>query len=157
MNINFKISAIANIYSPLFKLTTEELGEMNMVKMLVDAKPGFPCRVTLEDAEIGEEVLLLPFEYHKTTSPYKASGPIFIRKNAVKADLAVNEIPAMLLKRQQTLRVYDTNGMMIAAKSPSADEIRKEIEVAFSSQSASYIQILNTNPGCYNCQVNRVV
>ncbi|MBL4643488.1 MAG: DUF1203 domain-containing protein [Flavobacteriaceae bacterium] len=157
MNINFKISAIANTYNPLFELTSEELSEKNMVKMLVDANPGFPCRVSLEDAEIGEKVLLLPLEYHKTTSPYKASGPVFIRKNAVKVDLAVNEIPAMLYKRQQTLRVYNTNGMMIAAKSPSADALRNEIETLLKNPKASYIQVHNTNPGCYNCQINRIV
>ncbi len=156
MNINFKISSIANTYNQLFELTSEELAEKNMVKMLVNANPGFPCRVSLEDAEIGEEVLLLPFEYHKTTSPYKASGPVFIRKNAVKADLAVNEIPKMLFQRQQTLRVYDTNGMMIAAKSPSTDAVRKEIETLFKNPKASYIQIHNTNPGCYNCMAHRV-
>jgi len=156
MNINFKISAIENIYNPLFKLTSEELSERNIVKMLVDEKPGYPCRVTLEDAEIGEEVLLLPLEHHKTTSPYKASGPVFIRKNAVKVDLAINEIPKMLFKRQQTLRLYDTNGMMIAAKSPSADEIRKEIETLFKNPKAKYIQVHNTNPGCYNCQVHKI-
>mgnify|MGYP000075082477 CR=1 FL=1 len=156
MNINFKISPIGNTYNQLFELTTEELAEKNMVKMLVDATPGFPCRVSLEDAEIGEEVLLLPLEYHKTTSPYKASGPVFIRKNAVKADLAVNEIPVMLYKRQQTLRVYNTNGMMIAAKSPSTDALRKEIKTLFKNPKASYIQIHNTNPGCYNCQINRI-
>jgi len=156
MNINFKITAITNTYNPLFELTAEALAEKNMVKMLVDATPGFPCRVSLEDAEIGEEVLLLPFEYHKTTSPYKASGPVFIRKNAVKADLTVNEIPKMLFKRQQTLRVYDANGMMIATKSPTADALRKEIETLLKNPIASYIQIHNTNPGCYNCQINRI-
>jgi len=157
MNINFKISAIDNTYNSLFKRTTEELAKKNMVKMRVNSNPGFPCRVSLEDALIGEEVLLLPFEYHKTTSPYKASGPVFIRKNAVKANLAVNEIPTMLFKRQQTLRVYDTNGMMIAAKSSRTDDIRKEIETLFMNPKASYIQVHNTNPGCYNCQVDRIV
>lgn len=157
MNINFKISAIDNTYNSLFKRTTEELAKKNMVKMRVNSNPGFPCRVSLEDALIGEEVLLLPFEYHKTTSPYKASGPVFIRKNAVKANLAVNEIPTMLFKRQQTLRVYDSNGMMIAAKSSRTDDIRKEIETLFMNTKASYIQVHNTNPGCYNCQVDRIV
>ncbi len=157
MNINFKISAIDNTYNSLFKRTTEELAKKNMVKMRVNSNPGFPCRVSLEDALIGEEVLLLPFEYHKTTSPYKASCPVFIRKNAVKANLAVNEIPTMLFKRQQTLRVYDTNGMMIAAKSSRTDDIRKEIETLFMNPKASYIQVHNTNPGCYNCQVDRIV
>jgi hypothetical protein len=156
MNTNFKIAAIDNNFNQLFNLSDEVLEEMSILKMIVDEKPGYPCRVTLEDAEIGEEVLLLSFEYHETQSPYKASGPIFIRKNSEKVSLKENEIPEMLFQRQQTLRMYDNNGIMIDAKSPKSINIRKEIELGFSNINVSYIQIHNTNPGCYNCQVNRV-
>jgi hypothetical protein len=156
MSMNFKITAIENKYNHLFNLNEEELASKGGVKMIVDEKPGYPCRVTLEDAEIGEEVVLFPFEYHKTDSPYKASGPIFIRKNAEKANLDINEIPEMLFKRLQSLRVYDKNGMMIDVKTLEGNEIRKEIESIFSNDLANYIQIHNANPGCYNCQVNRM-
>ena len=155
MKTDFRITAIENNYNQLFNLNDKELREMSIYKMIVDAKPGYPCRVTLEDAEIGEEVLLLSFEYHKTQSPYKASGPIFIRKNSVKVNLKTNEIPKMLFQRQQTLRMYDENGIMVDAKSPKSNNIRKEIELSFSNNNVSYIQVHNTNPGCYNCLVNR--
>lgn len=156
MSINFKITAIENKYNHLFNLNEEELASKGVVKMLVDQKPGYPCRVSLEDVEIGEEVILFPFEHHKTDSPYKASGPIFIRKNAEKANLEINKIPEMLFKRLQSLRVYDKNGIMIDAKTLEGKEIRKEIKSIFNNDSASYIQIHNANPGCYNCQVNRL-
>ena len=155
MNINFKIKAIQNDFNHLFKLSAEELAANNIQKMIVNEKPGFPCRVSLEDAEIGEEVLLLPFEYHKTSSPYHASGPIFIRKNAIKANLNMNDIPKMLFQRQQTLRAYDTDGMMIHALTPTINEIKREIQTLFTNPKTSYIQIHNTHPGCYNCQVDR--
>ena len=155
MNTNFKIVAIDNNYNQLFKLTESELADKNIIKMIVDEKPGYPCRVTLEDAEIGEEVLLFPFEFHNTKSPYKASGPIFIRKNSLKANLEINEIPEMLFQRNQTLRAYDKNGMMINAISPTTSELKRGIETLFSNVNTSYIQIHNTNPGCYNCQANR--
>lgn len=153
--MNFKITAIENKYNYLFNLNEEDLASKGVVKMIVDKKPGYPCRVTLEDVEIGEEVILFSFEYHKTDSPYKAIGPIFIRKNAKKANLNINEIPEMLFKRLQSLRVYNKNGIMIEAKTLEGKEIRKEIESIFSNDLANYIQIHNANPGCYNCQVNR--
>jgi hypothetical protein len=156
MKTNFIITGIDNIYNQQFNLTDKELAEKSMIKMIVDQKPGYPCRVTLEDAEIGEEVLLFPFEFHKTNSPYKASGPVFIRKNAIKAILEVNEIPEMLFQRQQTLRGYDSNGIMITAKSPKRKELRIEIETILCYPRVSYVQIHNTNPGCYNCEVKRV-
>ncbi len=46
--------------------------------------------------------------------------------------------------------------MMIEAKTLEGKDIRNEIKVIFSNEMASYIQIHNANPGCYNCQVNRV-
>ena len=151
MSINFKISAIENKYNHLFDLTKEELIEKGAVIMIVDEKPGFPCRVTLEDAEIGEEIVLFPFQHHKTNSPYQSSGPIFMRKNAIKVELEINEIPEMLSKRLQSLRVYDENGMMIDAKTLEGKEIRNEIESIFRNEKTSYIQIHNAK---YSSQYN---
>lgn len=156
MNINFKIVAIENNYNHLFDLTKEELVVKGVIKMVVDVKPGYPCRVSLKDAEIGEDVILFPFKHHLTNSPYQASGPIFVRKNAKIVDLKVNEIPKMLFMRLQSLRIYNEKGIMIDAKTLEGKNIRKEIELIFKNKQASYIQIHNANPGCYNCQVNRV-
>ncbi|TYP99122.1 uncharacterized protein DUF1203 [Tenacibaculum adriaticum] len=156
MNVNFRVLAIENHYNHLFNLSEKDLLARSIIKMIVDKKLGFPCRVSLKDVEIGEEVILFPFHHHKTTSPYQASGPIFVRKNAKMANLGINEIPEMLFKRSQSLRGYNENGMMIYATTAEGENIRKEIEIIFSNEEASYIQIHNANPGCYNCQVNRV-
>lgn len=157
MNNNFKIEAIENNFNDFFNLSKEELSKKGIFKMIVDEKPGFPCRVTLKDAEIGEEVLLLSFNHHNVNSPYKASGPIFIRKNSKKANLKINEIPQMLFERLQSVRVYDKNGMMIDAKILEGREMEREIKKTFNNTLVSYIQVHNANPGCYNCQVDRVV
>ncbi len=156
MKTNFKISAIENQFNHLFNLNEEELTSKKMIKMIVDEKPGYPCRASLEDAEIGEEVILLPFEHHKTTSPYHSSGPIFIRKNAKTRDLSINEVPKMLLHRLLSLRMYNKNGMMLDAKTIEGERLKNEINEIFKNNSVSYIQIHNSSPGCYNCQVNRV-
>lgn len=156
MNINFKISPIENNFNHLFNLNKEELTSNGGVKMIVDEKPGYPCRASLEDAEIGEEVILFPFQHHKVNSPYQSSGPIFVRKNAKSTNLGVNEIPKMLLHRLLSLRVYDKKGMMIDAKTIEGKTLKNEIEVIFKNNLVDYIQIHNSSPGCYNCQVNRI-
>ena len=156
MTTNFKISAIENSYNHLFNLNEEELTAKGGVKMIVDEKPGYPCRASLGDAEIGEEVILFPFQHHKTNSPYQSSGPIFVRKNAKSPNLGVNEIPKMLSHRLLSLRVYDKKGMMIDAKTIEGKTLKIEIEIVLKNNLVDYIQIHNSSPGCYNCQVNRV-
>ena len=155
MSVKFKITAIENHYNHLFNLTEAELLSNGLVKLIVDEKPGYPCRVSLEDADIGEEVILLPYQHHKTKSPYQSSGPIFVRKNARKSDLGFNKVPTMLLHRLLSLRVYDKQGMMINAKTIEGRKLRDHIEEIFKNKLADYIHVHNSSPGCFNCQINR--
>ena len=157
MKVQFQIKAIEDVkFNHLFNLSAEELKTKKAVKMMVDEKPGFPCRVSLEDANIGEEVILFPFEHHKVNSPYQSSGPIFIRKNARTAQLEINEIPLMLKHRLLSLRVYNSDGIMIDGRTVEGKNLEKEIGNIFENELPNYIQIHNASPGCYNCQVNRV-
>ena len=72
-------------FAPLFDRTDAELRAIGAQRMVVDAKPGYPCRVSLADAEVGETVRLLPFLHHDVGSPCRASGPIFVRRGAARA------------------------------------------------------------------------
>ncbi|HAD79515.1 MAG TPA: DUF1203 domain-containing protein, partial [Flavobacteriaceae bacterium] len=78
MKNNFRIVALDNeLFSDYFNLSDKELSKQNISRMIVDKFPGYPCRVSLTDVQVGEEVILLNFEHHSVNSPYKASGPIF--------------------------------------------------------------------------------
>lgn len=155
MGTNFKITAIEENFEHLFDMTENELYEIGAKRMIVDLKPGFPCRVSLEDANVNEEVMLFHYQHHKVTTPYKSTGPIFVRQHAIKAELKVNEIPLMLDHRLLSLRIYNEHGMMIDAKTTIGNELKTIIQQIFSDKNASYIQVHNASPGCYNCQINR--
>ena len=45
-------------FQPLFEMPDEELEKRGVMRMTVTAKPSFPCRVTLEDRDIGERVIM---------------------------------------------------------------------------------------------------
>ena len=47
---------------------------------IVDRKSRYPCSVSLEDGEIGKEILLFMFEHHKTASPYQSIRVILLQK-----------------------------------------------------------------------------
>ncbi|MCG8434483.1 MAG: DUF1203 domain-containing protein, partial [Gammaproteobacteria bacterium] len=69
---NFRIHGLpAGRFTHLFALSNDELADLDAKRMLVDAKPGFPCRVSLTDAEIGEQVIALPYYHHDKNSPYR--------------------------------------------------------------------------------------
>jgi hypothetical protein len=143
-------------FSALFKLDDSALEKMGAVRMIVDEYPGFPCRVSLEDAQIGEEVILLPYQHHKTNSPYQASGPIFVRKIAKTPMFELNQIPTMFHHRLLSIRGYDKNGMMKEASVIEGNNLNEEIEKTFKNDEIHYIHIHNARPGCFNCVVERL-
>ncbi|MEA3319749.1 MAG: DUF1203 domain-containing protein [Bacillota bacterium] len=157
MRNNFQIVALQEKeFSNLFFINEELLKSIGAVKMIANKKPGYPCRVSLKDAEVGEEVILLNYQYHCVNSPYKASGPIFIRKGATTAKLDVNEIPEMLDHRYLSLRGYNHDSLMVEARGTEGVKVRENIDEILDNKEVEYIHILNSNPGCYNCLVNRV-
>lgn len=156
--MKFKIKALDHQeFKSLFDFSDNELKEKGIKRMIVDAKPGYPCRVSLEDAEIGEEVLLIPYKHHKTTSPYQATGPVFVRKGVKTKLLDINEIPIMLNHRLLSFRGYDKDGIMVEAQTQSGSDTQNIVEQIFENKEVEYIHIHNSSPGCYNCEVNRVV
>lgn len=137
------------------KLTADELMKFNARWIMADAKPGYPCRVSLCEADVGERVLLVPFAHHNVDSPYRSSGPVFVREHADMALLAVNEVPDSLRHRLLSLRGYDSANMMLAAEVLPGDEVELGIMRQFRNDKVAYIHIHNANPGCYSCSVYR--
>ncbi len=154
--MNFKIKSLeSSEFSSLFDLDISALEKIGAIKMIVDECPGFPCRVSLEDAEIGEEVILMPYQHHQTNSPYQASGPIFVRKIAQTAQLEINQIPKMLNHRLLSLRGYDSNAIMKEATVVEGKILNEKINEIFENEEILYIHVHNAKPGCYNCVVER--
>ncbi len=154
MKVDFQIEGIPTDEAEALIQVADSI--MGTKRILVDTKPGYPCRFSLADAEIGEEVLLLTYEHHAVASPYRSSGPIFIRTSTAQATLAPNEIPKMLRHRLLSLRVYDQDAMMIAAHTAQGTDLETLIQSIFEDPAAQYIQVHNAGPGCYNCQINRL-
>ena len=114
--MNYQVSSIKpDEVRHLFGLEDAILQRQNVIRMTVTRKPGFPCRVTLQDAEIGESVLLLNYEHQPANSPYRSTHAIFVRENATESATFENEIPEQLRIRQLSVRSFDDAGMMVAA------------------------------------------
>ncbi len=156
MTPEFKIVAQpSQRFSPLFSLTDGELRARGARRITVEESPGYPCRVSLEDAEVGEQVVLTPFRHHDVSSAYQAVGPIFVREGARTARLEPNTVPTMLLHRLLSVRAYDKDAVMTAARVAKGDGLSRTIQSLFGDARVAYLHIHNAGPGCFNCAVNR--
>ncbi len=156
MSGQFRFVALpAARFEPLFRMDDAELRSLGACRRVADQKPGFPCRVSLADAEVGETVLLLPFTHHDVASPYRASGPIFVRQGVPSATPAPGEIPAMFAHRRLSLRAYDTTHMMVNAEVVEGSVLEAAVRRLMADAAVSYLHVHNAGPGCFNCSVVR--
>jgi Protein of unknown function (DUF1203) len=96
---------------------------------------------------------LLPWQHVAPPSPYQASGPIFVRKGAQVAALAVNEVPDYVSRRLISVRAYDANHIMIDAEVCAGSEVHTEIRRMLATAGVHYLHLHNARRGCYSCKV----
>jgi hypothetical protein len=139
-------------FEPLFGASDEVLAGHGARRLA--AEPSFPCRVTLEDAEPGEPVLLLPFEHQPAPSPYRSSGPIFVRERA-RETVRVAGVPDSFRPRLYSARAYDAAGMMVDAEVAEGTALEPLLERLLAHPDAAYLHLHHARRGCYACRVDR--
>lgn len=140
-------------YKPLFALTGDELAERGIVRMTVTQKPSFPCRVSLADREIGEEVLLLNHVSHDVANPYRASHAIFVA-DAEQAEF-VDRVPPVFETRVLSLRGFDRDGMMADAMLAQPGGADAAIRELFDNPEIETIHAHNATRGCFSAKIER--
>lgn len=143
------------LFDELFRLDETELCRRGMRWMTADRPVGFPCRISLQDAPVGEPVLLLPFTHLDSRSPYRASGPIFVRRGQARAARIVNELPPYLTLRPLSVRAYDSADEMVDADVVDGAIAEPLIERYLARDDVSYLHVHFARRGCYACRVDR--
>src|SRR3954451_21910066 len=115
-------------FKPLFGLSDEDLAARGVVRMTVTS-PTFPCRLSLTDRDVGEQVLLLNHVSHDVANPYRASHAIFVA-DAEQAEF-VDEVPAVFERRVLSLRGFDKGGIMADARLAQPGEADATIRELF--------------------------
>ena len=154
---SFQLSGLR--YEPfesLFALSDEQLHSLGVVRQVATENFGFPCRVTLQDAAIGDELLLLPYEHQSAASPYRASGPIFVRRGARQSTLPVGVVPPYVSQRLISLRAYDAGHVMIDATVCEGAAVAEQLEHLFCNLEVAYVHLHNAKRGCFSCLASRV-
>ena len=141
-------------FQPLFGMTEDELRKHGVSRVVADG-PGYPCRVTLEDAEPGESLLLLNWRHLDADSPYRADGPIFVREAALASYEARNTIPDQQRIRLLSVRAYDERGWMRDAEVVEGRDLEPLVERFFADPATEFLHVHNARRGCYACRIDR--
>ncbi|GJL90410.1 DUF1203 domain-containing protein [Hyphococcus sp.] len=154
--MSFMITGLpAEEFTSLFALSDAELEQRGVIRKTAVSKPGYPCRVTLEDAEPGETVLLLNYESHKVATPYRSSYAIYVREGANNTASYTDELPPVFLGRPIALRIFDANGLLIGADLALANDAEAKINHAFKNPAAAYLHAHNAAHGCFAAEIRR--
>jgi len=103
--MSFRITGLpAEDFAHLFALSDQELAARGAVRRNADARtPGYPCRVSLTDSRPGDEMLLVNYEHHPVSSPYRMRFAVYVRKGEETYD-AIDEVPEQLRIRTLAVR-----------------------------------------------------
>ena len=142
-------------FAGLFGLSDTELAEHGAMRMTADDKPGFPCRVTLEDAEPGETLILVNHVSQEAATPYRASHAIFVRESARETATYVDKIPPVFAGRTLSLRGFDAEGMMQAALLAAPGEADAKIRELLDQPEIVSIHAHNATRGCFAARIER--
>lgn len=153
--MSFRIAGLdPALFDILHVLGDADLKARKIQRVRVTEKPGAPCRISLDDAEIGEAVLLLSYDHQSAATPYQQQGPIFVRETKARFD-AANDIPPAMRRRTLSLRGFDGEHNMIEADLTEGAEAETTIARFFANRAVAYIHAHYAKRGCFAARIDR--
>ncbi|MBX9576308.1 MAG: DUF1203 domain-containing protein [Caulobacteraceae bacterium] len=149
--MTYRIEALpVEPFAPLFDLSDAGLAAVGARRWTADQPGRAPCRVSLKDADAGERLILVNHAHlTDSSSPYRASGPIFVREAAVRAEPEPDTVPDMLSRRPLSIRVYDRRNMMIQGEVIAGAELDAALRRWFATPEAETVHVHFAPRGCY--------
>ena len=154
--MTFRITGLpAEDFAHLFALSDDELAARGAVRRRADARtPGYPCRVSLTDSRPGDELLLVNYEHHPVSSPYRMRFAVYVRKGEETYD-AIDEVPEQLRISTLALRAFDADAMMVGWELIEGHQLEAAVERLFADPRAGYLHVHYAAPGCYAARIDR--
>ncbi|QQA43417.1 DUF1203 domain-containing protein [Pelagovum pacificum] len=148
--MSFQINALDPApFAPLFTMSEAELVGRHARRVTADSAPGFPCRVSMADAAVGDRLILLHYEHMPAHSPFRASHAIYIREGAERARLAPGEVPEVLARRLLSVRAFDGDDMMVAAEVVEGTSLGPVLSDWLEDAGVAFVDIHYARPGCF--------
>ena len=142
-------------FAELFGLDEEALRDRGAARMIATHRPGFPCRITLEDARPGEALILVHHVSNDVPGPFRTGFAIFVRETATRAMAYDNALPPIFATRIWALRGFDEAGMLVSALIAAPSQVEDAIEGMFAEASIESIHAHNHARGCFLARIER--
>ncbi|MCG7391414.1 DUF1203 domain-containing protein [Microvirga sp. ACRRW] len=145
----------AEPFAALFRLSDAELKAIGAQRVYADEADAYPCRISLTRVPVGEELLLLSHVHQPTaSSPYRASGPIFVSRSAATGHYR-GELAPILRNRLLSLRAYDVAALIVDAEVAEGDAVAEVIERFLSNPQVSHVDAHFARRGCFAARIER--
>ncbi len=141
-------------FEHLHRLDDAGLSTLNARRVVAASNRGFPCRVSLEDASEGENLVLLHHTSHDVATPYRSAYAIYVREGAVRAQF-VDETPPVFAGRPLGLRGFDADGNLHDAKLALPGQADAAIRALLDDPAIAYIDAHNAAHGCFAARIER--
>lgn len=153
--MTYRIAGLSpETFAPLFALDDAALTARNARRVLASTSRGFPCRISLEDAAQGDELILLHHTSHAVATPYRSAYAIYVRAG-VQAAIFVDQTPPVFEGRPLGLRGFDVGGNLIDARLALPGEADALIRDLLANPEIGYIDAHNAAHGCFAARVER--
>jgi len=142
-------------FAAYFDMDETALAEHGAVRVVAGTDKGWPCRISLEDAKAGDELILLNHVSHDVATPYRSAYAIYVRSVANQKAEYVDETPPVFEGRPMAFRGFDADGMLRSAALALPGQADAKIRELFESQEIAYIHAHNAAHGCFSATVER--
>jgi len=152
--MTYRIEGLApEAFESLFGMMDGELAARKAVRVTADG-PGYPCRVSLAEAEPGEELILVNHVSNDVDGPFRTSHAIYVRKGVAAAAFA-DETPTCLDRRTISLRGFDKAGMLRDGKLALPGEADAGVRALFAAPEIATIHAHTATFGCFLARIER--
>jgi Protein of unknown function (DUF1203) len=154
--MTYKIAGLNPVdHASLFTMSDVELAAINAKRVIATSNPGFPCRVSLKDAEEGDTLILFHHVSHDVVTPHRSAYAIYVNEASKLAATYVDETPPVFEKRDIALRGFDSEGNLCDALLAGPGQADVQIRALFENADIAYIHAHNAAYGCFSAAIVR--
>lgn len=142
-------------FEPLFAMKTGDLKQRGIIE--VEATDShFPCRISLDEAPVGDRLLLLNHVHQPANTPYRSSHAVFVSESAKRPGLFVSDIPPIMRTRLLSVRAFDGDDMIVNADIVDGRDAGALFAHFLENPKAAYLHAHFAKRGCFAGRVDRV-